>query len=169
MPKLVVYASIAVCCFGIAMAIYTADISRFFMHLGSDSKACINCHNMNTAYTTWEHSIHGRNVVCIDCHLPRDFVSKYITKAKDGLHHVYMFTFDKYGQSIEISDSGAKTVQGNCIACHEIKTEAIVLNATMNAHKDKDDYCWRCHRDTAHSGIGGINMTPDALGVKNLK
>ncbi len=170
MGKAITYAMIAVCCFGIAAAIYTIDVSRFFMHLGSDSKACINCHNMNTAYATWQHGVHGRNTVCVDCHLPRNFVDKYIAKAKDGLHHVYMFTFNKYGQSIEISKGGAKTVQDNCISCHEVKTGLVASNSALNAHGgDKGDYCWRCHRETAHSGIGGINMTPDALGVKNLK
>jgi len=172
MSKYMTYATIAVCCFGIVMAIYTANFSRVFMHLGNDAKACINCHNMNTAYTTWEHGVHGRNTTCVDCHLPKDFVKKYVAKVTDGLHHVYMFTTNSYGQSIEISKGGAKTVQDNCIACHEIKSENVAMNSMFNAHQgkpEKGDYCWRCHSETAHSGIGGINMTRDALGVKNLK
>lgn len=163
MSKLITYLSIAVCCFGIAMATYTTDVSRFFMHLGNDSKACINCHTMNTAYTTWEHGIHGRNTTCVSCHLPKNFVDKYVAKAVDGLHHVYKFTSNNYGQSIKISKSGAKTVQKNCISCHESKIDSVNLNKS-----DNEEYCWRCHREISHANISGINMTPNSLGVKNL-
>ena len=50
-----------------------------------------NCHEMNTAYQTWELSVHGANkfgvqVECIDCHLPpKDkFFTHIATKAYQG-------------------------------------------------------------------------------------
>ena len=169
-PKILKFATAGMACLGILLALYTVDISRVFMHLGHDPKACINCHIMNTAYATWQHSVHGHDTTCIDCHLPRNFVKKYIAKATDGLGHAINFTFNNYEDSMHISHTQQKIVNDNCIECHKSKTATIVASANLNqGGEDETDLCFRCHRDIVHGNVRSISATPGNLGVKELK
>ncbi|MDR2789384.1 MAG: NapC/NirT family cytochrome c, partial [Campylobacteraceae bacterium] len=96
----------AIAAFVIAVGLfaYTLNISKAFSYLSSDSKACINCHVMNTQYAAWQHSSHAKAAGCADCHLPQNgVVSKYIAKAKDGFNHAAAFTFNTYDNAIKIS------------------------------------------------------------------
>jgi len=53
---------------------YLFYISKAYSYLSDNPKACVNCHIMAPEYATWNHSSHGRNTVCNDCHIPHDNV-----------------------------------------------------------------------------------------------
>lgn len=169
LSKIIKISTLCVACIGIVLIAYLLHISKAFSYLSNDSKACINCHIMNTHYATWQHSSHARDASCADCHLPRNnFVDKYVAKAKDGLHHAVAFTFNLYTDEIKISKDGADRVQNNCISCHPRQSQTVVHNEDIN-HKNADvneGYCWRCHRDVPHGMVRGLNSAPNNLGVK---
>ena len=154
------------------LGIYLADKSRMLTHFSTKPEACINCHAMDAFYASWQHSAHGRNTTCLSCHVPQNFIGKYKTKILDGLHHVFMFSFDKFGGAIKISDGGAKIAQDNCISCHARQGETVAINTVLNArtglNADDKEYCWRCHRDAPHGAMSGLHTAPGNLGVKNL-
>jgi cytochrome c nitrite reductase small subunit len=150
---------------------YTFSASKAIDYLGSDPKACINCHVMNTSYATWEHSAHRSAATCVDCHLPREGIDKYIAKARDGFNHAKAFTLESYDQAIVISEDGAKRVQTNCVGCHSAIAATIVKNGELNARAgdhttNGDRLCWSCHRETPHGAVRALSATPNNLGVR---
>ncbi len=171
LSKIIKIATICALCIGFVLVIWLIHDAKAISYLSHDSKACINCHVMNTQYATWQHSSHARDAQCVDCHLPSDnFIDKYIAKAKDGLHHSIAFTFHQYTDSIKISEDGARRVQQNCISCHPRQSSTIVNNADIN-HSNEDtkkEYCWRCHRDVPHGRVRGLSSAPNNLGVKEI-
>jgi cytochrome c nitrite reductase small subunit len=158
-----------------AIFIYVLNISKVFSYFTSDSKACINCHVMNTQYATWQHSSHASVASCTDCHVPQDgFVGKYIAKARDGFNHAAAFTFNTYDNAIKISDNGAKRVQDNCILCHSNLASVIVANSDINHRYDDESVktgrrCFECHKEVPHGKVRGLSTTPYNLGVQYVK
>jgi cytochrome c nitrite reductase small subunit len=166
--KALVVCAIVVFATAIGLFVYVLNISKAFSYLTSDSKACINCHVMNTQYATWQHSSHASVAGCADCHLPQDgVVSKYIAKAKDGFNHGVAFTFNDYANAIKISDDGARRVQDNCVLCHSSLALVIAANSDINhRYNEKTDRrCFECHKEVPHGKVRGLNTTPYNLGV----
>lgn len=168
---------LAILVFAIALIFlgYMIYLAKAWSYLSTDPKACINCHVMNTQYATWQHSSHGRDVTCVQCHLPTDsFIDKYKAKAIDGWNHTLAFTLNTYDHAIKISDDGAKRVQKNCISCHKSMTSTISTNSNLyHNFADKNvangRRCWSCHREVPHGRVRGLTTTPDNLGVKEVK
>ncbi|MDR2639513.1 MAG: cytochrome c nitrite reductase small subunit [Helicobacteraceae bacterium] len=165
--------AIALCAFVVAagLFVYTIKASKAIDYFGSDPKACINCHVMNISYATWEHSAHKDAATCVDCHLPRGGIGKYIAKARDGFNHAKAFTFDSFDQAIVISEDGAKRVQANCVGCHAAISATIVKDSELNARFDEhaangDRPCWSCHRETPHGAVRALSAAPNNLGVR---
>lgn len=153
------------------MGLYLADVSEAVSYASKDSKACINCHVMESYYATWQHSSHAERAECVDCHLPAEgFVAKYAAKARDGWNHSVAFTLDTYGKNIRIKADGSRRVRENCVSCHQSFATTRMSVAT-NAHDFSDASllerdCWDCHRDIPHGGVRSIDATPYNLGVK---
>lgn len=57
---------------------YTFKYAEGASYLGNDSRTCANCHIMREHYDSWQKSSHHAVAGCNDCHLPQDFVSKYL-------------------------------------------------------------------------------------------
>lgn len=144
---------------------YTAYISKAHSYLSDNPRACVNCHIMASVYATWQHSSHGRNTVCNDCHVPHDnFVRKYYFKANDGLRHATMFALRLEPQVIKIRKPGQTVVQENCIRCHTELNSVVgtgQVTAKM-AHEGNGKLCWECHTDVVHSNVRGLNSAPNA-------
>ncbi|MDR2080417.1 MAG: cytochrome c nitrite reductase small subunit [Campylobacteraceae bacterium] len=159
----------------VGLFIYVLNISKAFSYLSSDSKACINCHVMNTQYATWQHSSHAKAAECADCHLPQSgVVSKYAAKARDGFNHAVAFTFNSYDNAIKISDDGAARVQNNCISCHSSLASVIAANSDINHRYDDESVktgrrCFECHKEVPHGKTRGLATTPYNLGVRYVK
>jgi cytochrome c nitrite reductase small subunit len=166
--KVLVGSTVVAFVIAIGLFVYVLNISKAFSYLTSDSKACINCHVMNTQYATWQHSSHASVAGCADCHLPQDgVVSKYIAKAKDGFNHGVAFTFNNYANAIKISDDGARRAQDNCVSCHSSLALVITVNSDINHRYDEktDKRCFECHKEVSHGSVRGLSAAPYNLGV----
>ncbi|MCL1897253.1 MAG: cytochrome c nitrite reductase small subunit [Micrococcales bacterium] len=132
--------AIGVVTFGVAYA----EVPSYF---GSDPQTCANCHVMQPYYDAWRVGGHAAHATCNDCHLPHgSVVSKYLTKAEDGLLHGSKFTFGNYPVNITIRDSSLKIVNDACLDCHT----GMVENLFISKGKDTELTCTRCHADVGH-------------------
>jgi cytochrome c nitrite reductase small subunit len=135
---------------GIAMgvALATFHYARGTSYLSTDPKACVNCHIMRPQYDSWTASTH-HTVGCIECHLPADFVGKYIAKMENGYHHSRAFTMQDFAEPIRIKPKNMAILQANCKRCH-----ADLVHEIAPAALD----CVRCHATVGHgdrTGLGG--------------
>ena len=64
---------------------YTFVYAEGLSYMSSDPKVCANCHIMQPQYDSWQKSSHHAVAGCVDCHLPHDFVGKYVAKARERL------------------------------------------------------------------------------------
>lgn len=142
---------------------YNFLASNAVSYLSDSPKTCINCHVMNSFYSSWAHSSHRRITTCNDCHVPHNnFVSTYLFKAQDGIRHATIFTLRAEPQVIQIKEAGKHAVQGNCLRCHEKQIDNTTL---MSAYDPKNDefgerYCWNCHREHPHSRVNSLSSSP---------
>src|SRR6187402_920515 len=97
---------------------YTFHFAEGLSYLSSDPAACANCHIMQSQFESWQKSSHHAVAKCIDCHLPHDFIGKYIAKAENGYHHSKGFTFQDFHEPIMIKAKKARILQHNCETCH---------------------------------------------------
>jgi cytochrome c nitrite reductase small subunit len=129
-------------------------ITNFTVYLGEDPTACNNCHVMDAAYEGWFHAGHSRVATCTECHVPHDFVPKYLMKAYSGMNHVLHFTLGDIPEPIRAQNYTKDIIQANCIRCHA-ETVSDVADGAMDAGR----YCVTCHRSVAH-GQRGSSILP---------
>ncbi len=143
---------------GIAMgsALVVAHISRAGSYLLDKPDACINCHVMNQAYASWQHSSHREVAVCTDCHLPhQNPVAKLAFKGRDGLRHSYVFTFRLEPQVLRLSEGAVPVVQENCLRCHHDQLQMVRV-AGVDERR-----CWDCH-ENIHGPQVSLSAAPHA-------
>ena len=122
-------------------------------YLSSDPAACANCHIMWPQYTSWQKSSHHTVAGCVDCHLPREFVAKYLAKAENGWNHSRAFTLQDFHEPIFIRDKNARVLQESCLACHGDLVHAQAGDREVEAPR-----CTHCHATVGHGervGVGG--------------
>jgi len=145
---------------------YAAYASRFASYLSDDSATCTNCHIMAPYYATWNHSSHGRNTTCNDCHVPHEnAVRKWWFKGMDGIRHAAVFTMRGEPQVIQANDKSASVIMNNCVRCHEQLNTEFVKTGKVSYQMVKmgeGKACWDCHKETAHGKIG-LSSTPNNL------
>jgi cytochrome c nitrite reductase small subunit len=129
------------------IGIFTFVFADGFSYFSTDPKACANCHIMNDEYASWAKGPHHAVAVCVDCHLPHDFVGKYMAKASNGYHHSKGFTFQDFHEPIIIKPHNARILQDNCLRCHGDFVHQIVQGAKTDADAVK---CVHCHRGVGH-------------------
>jgi len=136
---------------------FTFDYAEGLSYFSRDPAACANCHIMLPQYDSWQKASHHTVATCVDCHLPHDFVGKYVAKADNGYRHSRAFTFQDFPEPIAITDSNARILQENCVECHE----GVIHDALQSAHTADDEMrCVHCHRDVGHgerAGLGGYD------------
>ena len=133
---------------GVETFLYAEGLS----YLSTDPRACVNCHIMQSQYDSWQKASHHTVATCVECHLPHDFLPKYIGKAEHGWNHSVAFTLQNFHEPIRMSPRSAKAVQENCLRCHESLVHAQDL-PEWGAPR-----CIRCHADVGHgerTGLGG--------------
>ena len=74
--------------------------------------ACINCHIMQPQFDSWQKASHHTFATCVDCHLPHDFVGKYIAKAENGYLHSRAFTLQDFAEPIRITAKNSRILHG---------------------------------------------------------
>jgi len=134
---------------------YTFKYAEGFSYLSADPKACVNCHIMNSQYDSWQKASHHGIAKCVDCHLPHDFIPKYLAKSENGFFHSKGFTFQDFHEPILIKSRNSQVLQENCLACHE----DLVMDLVAGARTDWDAVrCVHCHQSVGHgepAGLGG--------------
>ncbi|KAF0231757.1 MAG: cytochrome c-type [Desulfovibrionaceae bacterium] len=108
---------------------------------------CASCHVMEAEYEAWFHQGAHRRKLCVDCHLPNDNLpAHYVWKSIDGMKDVAVFNSGRVPDDIRITEHGKRTVQANCIRCHEATVEMI----------NQERSCTDCHRRIMHKRSGGV-------------
>jgi cytochrome c nitrite reductase small subunit len=137
---------------------YTAHNAQALSYLSNDPKACVNCHIMREAYDGWQKASHHHVAVCVDCHVPHDFVGKYLTKLEHGWNHSKAFTLQDFHEPIQIAARSAAVVEHNCVSCHRSLIGGLVqaqtafqdAHANLQPNQDGGFDCVRCHRGVGH-------------------
>jgi cytochrome c nitrite reductase small subunit len=132
---------------------FTFHYGEGFSYFSTDPAACVNCHIMEPQYDSWTKSSHHAVAKCVDCHLPHDFVPKYIAKADNGYRHSWAFTFQDFHEPIQITPRNARILQNNCVACHGDFVHPLVSGATTAEDAVK---CVHCHADVGHGPRAGL-------------
>src|SRR5262245_14433029 len=126
---------------------YTFWYAEGGSYLSNDPKACVNCHVMREHYDGWQKASHHAAATCNDCHVPQDFVGKWLTKAENGFWHSKGFTLQDFHEPITIKPKNARVVQDNCVRCHQGVTHDIVH---LGSAGDVTNACVRCHASVGH-------------------
>jgi cytochrome c nitrite reductase small subunit len=123
---------------------FTVHYAEGFSYLSSDPKACVNCHIMRDQYDGWQKASHHAVATCNDCHVPHEFVPKYLVKAENGLWHSKGFTFQDFPEPIRIRPVSLNILQANCVHCHHDLVNDILGHGSESAN------CVHCHAAVGH-------------------
>lgn len=139
---------------------YTFRYAEGLSYFSTDPKACVNCHIMRPQYDGWQKASHHAVAVCIDCHLPHDFVPKYLAKAENGWRHGEKFTTQSFQEPIFVQARGGEILQDNCLRCHgPLVDELARKSGTDDPHAGwGSPPCVHCHAQVGHgerAGLGG--------------
>lgn len=130
------------------LGFFAFDYGEGLSYFSTDPKACANCHVMWDQYASWQKAGHHQVATCVDCHLPTEFVPKYIAKAENGFWHSKGFTFMDFHDPIRITEKNAQILQANCIRCHgEFVHELLPAARSPQAQTMQ---CVHCHRGVGH-------------------
>ena len=117
-------------------------------YLSNNPEACANCHVMQGHYDSWTASGHSHVAVCNDCHLPPDFVGKWVTKMDNGFFHSLAFTTGDFPEPIRIKPRNRRVTQRACLGCH-----SDFVNHMLPLDEDGEMLlCVSCHSDVGHRG-----------------
>jgi cytochrome c nitrite reductase small subunit len=134
---------------------FTFQYAEGLSYFSTDPAACANCHIMQSQYDSWQKASHHAAAGCVDCHLPRDFIPKYMAKAENGYHHSKGFTFQDFHEPIMIKAENSRILQENCLACHGKMVHNLVSGTTTDLDAVS---CVHCHQAVGHgepTGLGG--------------
>ena len=131
----------------LGLGAFTFTYAEGFSYFSTEPAACANCHIMNDQFASWTKGPHHGAARCVDCHLPTEFVPKYIAKALNGYHHSKGFTLQDFHEPILIKPHNSRILQANCLRCHKDFVHGI-LSAT--ASPDTGPTCVSCHRSAGH-------------------
>ena len=140
--------------FGILVGVgsFTFLYGEGLSYFSADPTACMNCHIMEPQFDSWQKSSHHTAARCVDCHLPHDFVGKYLAKADNGYRHSMAFTLQNFHEPIQITPRNARILQNNCVACHSDFVHAL----TGRAEERNEVSCVHCHADVGHGPKAGL-------------
>ena len=116
-------------------------------YLSNDPKACVNCHIMREQYDGWLKGSHHAVATCNDCHVPHEFISKYLAKAENGFWHSKGFTLQDFHEPIRIKPRNKTILQENCVGCHAGLVNEI---ATHPGNDEQMLDCMHCHSGVGH-------------------
>lgn len=126
---------------------FTFGYGKGWSYLSNDPAACANCHVMDGHFDSWQNSSHQHVAGCNDCHLPHDFVGKWVTKADNGFFHSLAFTLDNFHEPIRIKPRNRRVTQSACLSCH-----GEFVNMMLPVDPEGDMLrCIQCHSDVGHA------------------
>jgi cytochrome c nitrite reductase small subunit len=110
----------------IGVVMYTFHYAEGFSYVSTEPQVCANCHIMRSQLDSWQKSSHHKAALCVDCHLPHDFIGKYIAKADNGRRHSTGFTFQNFHEPITITEKDSGILQKNR-PLHEPMVQDLVM------------------------------------------
>ena len=126
---------------------FTFVYAKGASYLSNRPEACANCHIMNSVYEGWTKGGHQHVATCNDCHVPHGFFGKWYTKADNGFHHSWAFTFLDLPVALRARKRSQDIVQANCVRCHG----SFARPAAHGARGDDEGLaCKSCHREIGH-------------------
>jgi cytochrome c nitrite reductase small subunit len=137
---------------------YTFAYAEGLAYLSNEPATCANCHLMNEQLDSWRKGPHHAVATCNDCHVPPQFVGKYLAKARNGYHHSMGFTFQSptpddegarrvFDEPVRIKTTNAQILQDNCLRCHGDLLHQVVRGSTFGEDAVR---CASCHRGAGH-------------------
>lgn len=154
---------------GVALGVggFTFRYAEGLSYFSREPSACANCHIMRSQYDGWQKASHHTVAVCVDCHLPHDFVPKYLAKAENGYRHSKEFTAQTFAEPIFIKPRGAEILQENCVRCHSAVTAEMTAG---QAEHGRQIECVHCHANVGHgesARLGGRVRPSEYQGTSN--
>ncbi len=141
------------------LGFFTFNYAEGLSYLSSDPQACMNCHIMRSQFDSWQKGSHHGAAKCVDCHLPHDFIGKYMAKSNNGYHHSKGFTLQDFHEPIMIKPGNSRILQDNCLRCHGGMVHDLVAGATTDPRSVE---CVHCHRSVGHGETAGLGGRRDA-------
>jgi cytochrome c nitrite reductase small subunit len=120
--------------------------AKGYSYLSDSPEACKNCHIMNDEYNSWLKSSHRSVAVCNDCHTPKSFAGKWLTKGLNGWNHSYAFTSGDFHVPIQVNKRNREIAEENCRYCHQMVVSNLIFHETENSKIE----CTSCHRSVGH-------------------
>lgn len=168
-PRLKVALALCVGALG-GIGVTTFRYAEGLSYFSTDPAACANCHIMRPQYDGWQKASHHTVATCVDCHLPHDFIGKYLAKARNGWHHSKGFTMQDFDEPIRIKPPNAAILQDNCLRCHEALVHQIT-GVAGGGHGGAPE-CVHCHASVGHgerAGLGGPLRTEEVRKLEAAK
>lgn len=148
----------AMCGVLLGIGSFTFHYGEGLSYFSTDPAACTNCHIMQPQFDSWQKSSHHTAATCVDCHLPHDFIPKWLAKAENGYLHSKKFTFQDFHEPIFIRERNKQILHENCLACHS----GLVHDMAPAAATDLDAAnCVHCHHSVGHGEAVGLGRADD--------
>lgn len=146
----------------LGLGAFTFSYAEGLSYMSDDPQVCTNCHLMNEQFDGWARGPHHTSATCNDCHLPQDFLDKYIAKGSNGYHHSLGFTLQPsrpdepgadlhFDEPIRINPGNSQILQDNCLRCHGDLVQEIVRGSTSGEDAVR---CIHCHSSVGHGARG---------------
>ncbi|MCF7983016.1 MAG: NapC/NirT family cytochrome c [Thiohalocapsa sp.] len=131
---------------------------------------CISCHTMETNYKEYTETLHYKNqsgvqATCADCHVPKEFVPKMVTKiiaAKDVYHEIIgtistpeKFEAHRWDMASRVWKKMERSDSRECRTCHQLANMDLSEQgrSARSRHaraEEKGQTCIDCHTGVAH-------------------
>lgn len=131
-------------------SVYGFRYAEGFSYLSNDPRACVNCHIMRDQFDGWQKAGHHAVATCNDCHVPHEFVGKYLTKIEHGYRHSKGFTFQDFHEPIRITPGSLAVVEANCVRCHSGLVSDIAAHPVGASGHPESANCVHCHSSAGH-------------------
>lgn len=139
----------------VGLSAYTFYYAEGHSYFSDDPEACVNCHVMNGNHRSWQAGPHHDAAACNDCHVPRAFMPKWLSKAENGWNHSVEFTLQNYETPIRIKTANLDRVQANCIRCHGEQVRAMPDHPVkVEQVRAEGIRCTDCHTHIGHAEPG---------------
>jgi cytochrome c-type protein NapC len=136
----------------------------------NEMEFCVSCHTMQTNYEEYKESLHYKNqsgvqATCSDCHVPKPFVPKMITKviaAKDVWHEIIgtidtpeKFEARRWEMASRVWKKMKDSDSRECRSCHEfgnmdLSEQGRSARSRHAKAEEKGQTCIDCHTGIVH-------------------
>lgn len=136
----------------------------------NDMAFCTSCHTMQTNFAEYRETMHFRNpsgvqATCADCHVPKEFVPRLVTKivaVKDVYHELAgtvatpeKFEARRWSMASRVWAKMKASDSRECRTCHDfanmdLSAQDRTARSRHAKAQDKGQTCIDCHKGVAH-------------------